>query len=89
MYTYACSTLCCWVFCVSVLVFDLLVHVAPAGAPAWAMRLCQGIHVIFLPSFRGHFGAGLLPVGAVAHAFTRRSIVHIFAVLEPAPIVYT
>jgi len=26
------------------------VHVAPAGAPAWAMRLCQGIHVIFLPS---------------------------------------
>jgi hypothetical protein len=27
------------------------VHVAPAGAPAWAMRLCQGIHVNFLPSF--------------------------------------
>ena len=25
-------------------------HVAPAGAPAWAMRLCQGIHVNFLPS---------------------------------------
>ena len=32
------------------LCFDLLVHVASAGAPAWAMRLCQGIHVIFLPS---------------------------------------
>ena len=45
LYTYAFSTFCCWVFYVFVLVFDLFVHVAPAGAPAWAMRLCQGKHV--------------------------------------------
>ena len=61
-----CSCLCCFLsqhqICtpmlfyttllgVLCLCFDLLVHVASAGAPAWAMRLCQGIHVIFLPSF--------------------------------------
>ena len=28
------STFCCWVFYVFILVFDLFVHVAPAGAPA-------------------------------------------------------
>jgi hypothetical protein len=50
MYTYAFLHYAGWVFYVSGLIlFDLFVHVAPAGAPAWAMRLCQGIHVNFLP----------------------------------------
>ena len=38
------STLCCWVFYVSVLIlFDLFVHVAPTGAPAWAMKGKEGL----------------------------------------------
>ena len=47
MYTYAVLHYAFGCF-MSLFCFDLLVHVAPAGAPAWAMRLCQGIHVIFL-----------------------------------------
>ena len=38
-------------FCAFVLFFGLSVQVDPAWAPVWVMtRLCQGIHVTFLPS---------------------------------------